>query len=81
MWFLPECSLVLRFCDVATYPTENGAPETCMFQHISCMNTGFMYDACMDDAWCASIMHVTCIVKKSYALNMYEARIPFVKHA
>ena len=45
------------------------------------MNTGFMYGACMDNAWCASIMHVTCIVKKRYALNMYEARIPFVKHA
>ena len=45
-------------------PTENGASESCMFQHISCIKASFMYGACMDDAWCASTMHVTCIVKR-----------------
>ena len=61
--------------------TEKGAPETCMSQHISCMKASFMYGACMDDAWCANTMHVTCIVKYTYEQNMYETRVLFVKHA
>ena len=29
------------------HPTQNGAPETCMFQHISCMEATFMRFPCM----------------------------------
>ena len=45
-------------------PTQNGAPETCMFQHISCMEATFMRFPCMfQDSLCMeyTFMHVSCM--------------------
>ena len=49
---------------VEMFPTQNGAPETCMFQHISCMEAIFMCFPCMfQDSLCMeyTFMHVSCM--------------------
>ena len=46
------------------FPTQNGVPETCMFQHISCMEATFMRFPCMfQDSLCMeyTFMHVSCM--------------------
>ena len=65
------------------YPTQKGAPETCMFQHISCMEAIFMRFPCMfQDSLCMedTFMHVSCME----ATSMHETCMKCIlcmKHA
>ena len=39
--------LILVVCVQCNHPTQNGAPEICIFQHISCMEATFMHFPCI----------------------------------
>jgi len=54
--FMPDISGYIRE-RVKQNPTLNGAPETCMFQHISCVVTSIMHEPCRKHR-----LHGTCTV-------------------
>ena len=47
-------------------PTRNGTPETCMFQHISCMEATFMHVPFM-------FQHISCTEATSIHVSCMEA--------